>query len=70
MVGWLVEVGQRVRHGEALLEVETDKAAMAVESSVTGVLKEVRVQDGGEVSAGEVVAIIEADDDAAGQGDQ
>jgi len=58
---WLVEPGQQVRRGEPLLEVETDKASVEVESYVTGVLKEVRAEPGDEVSAGDVIAIIEAE---------
>ena len=61
LTGWLVAVGQPVRRGEPLLEVETDKAAMEVESFATGVLKEVRAEAGDEVAAGQVIAIIEAE---------
>jgi pyruvate/2-oxoglutarate dehydrogenase complex dihydrolipoamide acyltransferase (E2) component len=37
IVGWLKEVGQQVKRGEPLLEVETDKAILPVESPVFGV---------------------------------
>jgi pyruvate dehydrogenase E2 component (dihydrolipoamide acetyltransferase) len=56
---WLVEVGQPVRRGQPLLEVETDKAVMEVESVVTGILKTVYAQPGDEIAAGQVIAIIE-----------
>ena len=36
---WLVEVGGAVKRGQPLLEVETDKATMEVESIATGVLR-------------------------------
>ena len=39
VVRWLVDAGQQVRRGEPLLEVETDKAVMEVESVVTGRLR-------------------------------
>ena len=39
IVRWLVEPGQRIERGRPLLEVETDKATMEVESVVTGVLR-------------------------------
>ena len=38
---WLVAAGQQVRRGEPLLEVETDKAVMQVESVVSGRLSSV-----------------------------
>ena len=41
---WLVLVGQEVKRGQALLEVETDKAAMEVESFGGGTLAEVVAQ--------------------------
>ena len=33
---WLIPEGARVKRGQALLEVETDKATMEVESIATG----------------------------------
>ena len=64
VIKWLVEVGQSVQRGQPVLEVETDKAAMEVESFVTGVLKAVRAQPGDEVEAGDVIAVIETQGDA------
>lgn len=56
---WLVEVGQPVKKGQALLEVETDKALQDVESIVTGILKAVHVQPGDKVLVGTPIATIE-----------
>jgi pyruvate/2-oxoglutarate dehydrogenase complex dihydrolipoamide acyltransferase (E2) component len=56
---WLVEIGQPIKRGEPLLEVETDKAAVEVESYVTGILKEILAEPEDEVDAGAVIAIIE-----------
>jgi pyruvate dehydrogenase E1 component alpha subunit len=58
---WLVEPGQKVERGQPLLEVETDKAAMEVESAITGVLKEVRCQAEEDVSVGQVIAVFEVE---------
>ncbi len=33
---WLVEIGGSVRRGQAVIEVETDKATMEVEATVNG----------------------------------
>lgn len=59
VVRWLIEPGQPVRRGEALLEVETDKAISPVESVATGALKEIRVRPEALVAAGQVIAVIE-----------
>ena len=61
IVRWLVEVGQPVRRGQTLLEVETDKAAMDVESVVTGILRSVLAPAGDLVVAGQAIAVFEAD---------
>ena len=57
---WLVEVGQPVKRGQALLEIETDKAVMEVESFATGVLREVHVQPEEEVEVGAIIATVES----------
>jgi len=58
---WLARPGASVSRGETVLEVETDKAAMEVESTATGVLKEIIVQEGEAVDAGTVIARIQAE---------
>ncbi len=58
---WLVEVGQSVRRGEPLLEVETDKAVMQVESVITGRLRALSAGEGDEVEAGKPIAVFETD---------
>jgi TPP-dependent pyruvate/acetoin dehydrogenase alpha subunit len=55
---WLVVVGEFVERGQAVLEVETDKATMEVEALNSGKLLEQRVPAGQETYAGEVLAII------------
>jgi pyruvate/2-oxoglutarate dehydrogenase complex dihydrolipoamide acyltransferase (E2) component len=55
---WLVEVGQPVKRGQALLEVETDKAVQEVECIASGVLKTVHVPAGQKVSVGTIIATI------------
>src|SRR5438270_7860873 len=56
LVRWLVEVGQPVRRGEPLVEVETDKSILMVESAVTGTLSTIAVAAGAEVATGQVIA--------------
>ena len=54
LVRWLAEVGQLVRRGEPLLEVETDKAILVVESAVAGTLQAIAVPAGAEVATGQL----------------
>jgi pyruvate dehydrogenase E2 component (dihydrolipoamide acetyltransferase) len=50
LIAWLKKVGERVAKGEALFEVETDKATLEVESPATGILSEVLAEPGSEVA--------------------
>lgn len=59
LVRWLVQPGQSVRLGEPLLEIETDKATMEVESVAAGTLKLIRAQPGERVAVGQTIAVIE-----------
>ena len=59
---WLKREGDRVEAGELLVEVETDKADMEVESSEAGVLKQVKLAEGETAPVGAVIAVIEAGD--------
>jgi pyruvate dehydrogenase E2 component (dihydrolipoamide acetyltransferase) len=64
VVGWRKKPGDAVAVGEIVLDVETDKAAMEVESTVKGVVKELRVAPGAEVFSGEVLALFDVADAA------
>jgi len=58
---WLVKEGARVKRGQPLLEVETDKATMEVESILTGTVLEILAVLGAKVAIGEVIARIQVD---------
>ena len=58
---WLVLEGARVRRGEPLVEVETDKATTEVESLAGGIVAEILAQPEARVAVGEVIARIEAE---------
>ncbi len=60
-----VKVGDTVNIDDALVTLESDKATMDVPSSVAGVVKEIKVALGDKISEGAVVALIEADGNAA-----
>src|SRR5262245_11753074 len=58
IVGWFKKVGDKIRPGDDLFEVETDKTSMEVPATVAGTLAEIKVSDGIEAPVGAVVAII------------
>jgi pyruvate dehydrogenase E2 component (dihydrolipoamide acetyltransferase) len=59
LIKWLIQPGELVKRGQMLLEVETDKAAMEVESTANGILRETRFNAGDQISAGDIIAVIE-----------
>ncbi len=58
LISWLKKEGEPVAKGEPLLEVETDKAVMEVESPGDGVLAGVKAQPGAEIPVGRTIAWI------------
>jgi pyruvate dehydrogenase E2 component (dihydrolipoamide acetyltransferase) len=58
LISWLKKEGEPVAKGEPLLEVETDKAVMEIESPADGILAGVKVQAGAEVPVGRTIAWI------------
>jgi pyruvate dehydrogenase E2 component (dihydrolipoamide acetyltransferase) len=58
LVAWRKAEGERVTKGEPLLEIETDKAVLEVESPADGVLAGVKAHPGDIVPVGNVIAWI------------
>src|SRR5271169_6295643 len=58
LISWLKKEGESVAKGEPLLEVETDKAVMEIESPGDGLLAGIKVQAGTEVPVGRTIAWI------------
>jgi 2-oxoglutarate dehydrogenase E2 component (dihydrolipoamide succinyltransferase) len=56
---WLKTEGAKERKGEALLEVETYKVNVEIESPEDGQLEEISAQEGDFVKFGIVVAVID-----------
>jgi pyruvate dehydrogenase E2 component (dihydrolipoamide acetyltransferase) len=55
---WHKQVGDSVRQGETLLEIETDKATMEVESTATGVIRKILVEQDSVIAIRTPIAII------------
>ena len=58
VVAWFKKVGETVSKGEALLEIETDKAVTQVESPADGVLAEILADAGTVVPLGQQLGTI------------
>lgn len=55
---WKVKKGDSVKRGDILLEVETDKATLPVESFANGLVIDLLVEEGDTVDAGDVLCVI------------
>ena len=58
VVRWLKREGESVSEGEAIAEIETDKAVVEFESYASGVLRKVLVLEGATVPVGEPIAVV------------
>ena len=59
LVRLMVSPGATVNEGQPVMELETDKAVVEVPSSVSGVIKEVRVKEGEKLKVGQVIFTVE-----------
>lgn len=58
LVAWRKKEGERVAKGEPLVEVETDKAVVEIESPAEGILAGIKAQEGAVVPVGQTIAWI------------
>ncbi len=58
LVRWVKKVGETVTKGEVLAEIETDKATVEVESSASGVVRKLLVDEGAVVPVNSPIAIV------------
>src|SRR5690348_9231987 len=63
----LVKAGDRVEKDQSLVTLESAKATMEVPASAAGVIREVKVKVGDNIEQGAVIAVIEAEGDAAAE---
>jgi len=55
LVRLMISPGAKVSEGQPVLELETDKAVVEVPSSVSGVVKEIRVKEGDKLKVGQII---------------
>ncbi len=58
-ITWLVEVGEAVKEGQTVCEGEVDKKTVEIKAPVSGILKEILIEDEHVFKAGDVVGYIE-----------
>ena len=58
ILAWFKSVGDEIKEGDNLFEVETDKVTIEVQAIVAGRLSEIRVGPGSTAKVGEVVAVV------------
>jgi pyruvate dehydrogenase E2 component (dihydrolipoamide acetyltransferase) len=59
LVRLMISAGAKVSEGQPVMELETDKAVVEVPSSVSGVVKEIKVKEGDKVRVGQVIFTLE-----------
>src|SRR5215510_13824436 len=63
VVKWLKREGDRVASGDALAEIETDKAILELEATTAGVLRKILAQEDSKVPVGQLLAVIGSEDE-------
>jgi pyruvate dehydrogenase E2 component (dihydrolipoamide acetyltransferase) len=58
LIRWVKNEGENVNKGDVLAEIETDKATVEVESSASGVVRKLLVEEGSIVPVGDPIAIV------------
>lgn len=58
IVKWLKKEGEEIQPGDALADIQTDKAVMSFELEDEGVLAKILVPEGSQVEVGQLIAVI------------
>lgn len=70
IASWLKGVGDSVEKGENILELETDKVNVEVISEESGVITELKAEEGDTVEVGQVVAVVDESGEASSSEDK
>jgi 2-oxoisovalerate dehydrogenase E2 component (dihydrolipoyl transacylase) len=65
IVGWHVKVGDRIEEDQEVADMMTDKATVAMESPVAGVVVELAGEPGDQISIGSKLFVVETEGEAA-----
>lgn len=58
---WLKKTGEYVEKGDYIVELETDKVNVEIISEESGIIKELKANEGDTVQVGETIAIVSAE---------
>lgn len=61
LAAWIRQKGDTISKNDVLFEVETSKVVSEVQSTVSGIIKEIYFEEGDEVAVNEPVALIYVD---------
>lgn len=64
VVAWLIKEGDRVKKGDVVLQIETEKITYEVEAPASGTLRKIFAREGQVRRIGELLGVITADDEA------
>ncbi|MFZ3577367.1 2-oxoglutarate dehydrogenase complex dihydrolipoyllysine-residue succinyltransferase [Virgibacillus sp. DJP39] len=67
---WLVKKGDKIEKGDPVVELETDKVNVEVNSDFAGVITEIVSQEGDDVEVGDVIAKLDENGEAGGDSSQ
>ena len=59
IVKWHKQVGDPIRTGDVLYEIETEKVTQEIEANGDGTLLEIRAPEGEEVEVGAIVCVVD-----------
>lgn len=68
LLDWYKQAGESVARGENLIDLETDKVTLEIAAPEAGVLKEIKKQTGDVVLTDDILAIIDTEGTASGEG--
>lgn len=68
LIAWHMAVGDHVKRGDIVAEVDTDKSVIDVETFTTGTVERLLVEEGARVPVGTPLALIRADAEVAAPG--
>ena len=60
---WLRKEGEKIKQGDVLVEIQSDKADMELEAYDTGVVRKIFVPEGGKAPIGGLIAVIGGPDE-------
>ncbi len=61
LIQWLVKPGDRISKGDIIGEIHTEKGDIDVEALESGIVRELRVQEGDTIPVGTVMAVIDSE---------